>query len=110
MAADRSRQGKNNVKSLPTEYCLRLFVTGSTARSSRSLRSLRTILEKYLKGRAELEVIDIYQQPGLAREAQILAAPTLIKERPLPVRRLVGELTDIGRVLVALGITGSVPQ
>ena len=85
-------------------FSLRLFITGQTLRSARCLRSVRIICEEHLGNAADLEVVDIYQQPALAREAQILAAPTLVKERPLPVRRLIGELTDLPRVLGILGI------
>src|ERR1700722_8204533 len=75
-------------------YALRLFVTGQTPRSSASLENLRQICDERLVGRFELEVIDIYQQPELAKEAQIIAAPTLIKMLPLPLRRLVGDLSN----------------
>jgi len=69
-------------------YLLRLFVTGQTPRSVKSIENLKRVCERYLKGRYELEVIDIYQQPDLATENQIIAAPTLIKKLPLPLRRL----------------------
>ena len=85
-------------------YCLRLYITGRTPRSARSIRNLRDICDQYLEGQFELEVVDIYQQPLLAREEQILAAPTLVKELPLPIERLVGDLSDRKQVLLRLGI------
>jgi circadian clock protein KaiB len=85
-------------------YVLCLYVSGSTPRSARSIYNLRRICEERLSGRYRLEVIDIYQQPELARQEQIIAAPTLVKKLPLPLRKLVGELSDQERVLVGLDL------
>ena len=85
-------------------YILRLYITGLTPRSSRAVKNLKTVCDEYLAGRYDLEVIDIYQQPGLARGEQIIAAPTLIKKLPLPVRRIIGDLSDRERVLVGLDL------
>ena len=85
-------------------YVLRLYVVGATAGSQRAISNLREICETELAGRYELEVIDIYQQPTLAEGEQIVAAPTLIKELPLPVRRLVGDMSDRERVLLGLDL------
>ncbi len=85
-------------------HVLSLFVTGSTPRSARSIFNIRKLCEERLSGRYKLEVIDIYQQPELAREEQIVAAPTLIKKLPLPLRKLVGDLSDQERVLVGLDL------
>jgi len=85
-------------------YILRLYVTGLTSRSSRALINLRAICDEYLEGRYDLEVIDIYQQPVLAKGEQIIAAPTLIKKLPLPMRRLVGDMSDRERVLLGLDL------
>ena len=90
-------------------YVLRLYVTGLSARSSRAIASLRRLCEECLAGRYEMEVIDIYQQPELARRAQLFATPTLVKEQPLPVRRLVGDLTDRTRVIAGLGLPPESP-
>ena len=76
------------------KYILRLFVAGATARSRQAILRVRQLCEKELKGNCELEVIDIYQQPGLARDHQIVATPTLIKVLPQPVRRFIGSLLD----------------
>jgi len=83
---------------------LRLYVTGSTPRSSRSIFNIRNLCESRLLGRYKLEVIDIYQQPELARQEQIIAAPTLVKSLPLPLRKLVGDLSDTDRVMVGLDL------
>ena|SRR5689334_13278111 len=90
------------------KYLLRLYVTGSTPRSARSILNIRTLCEEKLRNRYELEVVDIYQQPQLAREQQIIAAPTLIKSLPLPLRKLVGDLSDRERVLVGLDLKPAV--
>lgn len=87
-------------------YVLRLYVTGMTARSAVAVRNLRDICTRYLDGRHDLEVIDIYQQPALTKGEQIIAAPTLIKKLPLPVRRIIGDMSNRERVLAALDITG----
>jgi circadian clock protein KaiB len=87
-------------------YLLRLFTTGSTPRSTRAIQNLRDICEGMLKGRYTLEVIDIYQEPGRASEADIIAAPTLIKDEPQPPRRMVGDLSDRDRVISGLSIVG----
>jgi len=83
-------------------YLLRLYVTGSTPNSLRAIRNLRRICEAHLEGRYELAVVDVYQQPDLAGQAEIVAAPTLVKESPLPVRRLIGDMSNEERVLVGL--------
>jgi circadian clock protein KaiB len=85
---------------------LRLFTTGTTPRSTRAIQNLSEICEANLKGRYDLEVIDIYQEPGRATESDIIAAPTLIKEEPLPIRRMVGDLSDRPKVLLNLAIGG----
>ncbi len=87
-----------------SRYVLRLYLTGSTRRSIQSVNSIKTLCERYLRGRYDLEVIDLYQQPERADAAQIFAAPTLVKELPLPLGRLVGDLTDSHRVLIALKV------
>jgi circadian clock protein KaiB len=85
-------------------YVLRLYVTGSTPRSTRAIQNIRAFCETRLRGRYDLEVIDIYQQPTLARGEQIIAAPTLIRKLPSPLRKFVGDLSDVERVLVGLDL------
>lgn len=93
----KDKQGKR--------YVLRLFVTGSTPRSARAIRNLRKICEEHLQGRYELEVIDIYQQPELTQGSDIVVTPTLVKKLPLPLRKFVGDLSDMDQVLKGMNIT-----
>jgi circadian clock protein KaiB len=86
------------------KYVLRLYVTGNTVRSSQAIANVRSLCEEYLGGHYDLEVIDIYQQPSEAAKGQIIAAPTLIKKLPAPVRRLIGDLADRNKVLVGLDL------
>ncbi len=85
-------------------YTLRLFVTGMTPRSLRAIENIKRVCEHSLKDRYSLEVVDIYQHPELASSAQIIAAPTLIKDLPLPLRRIIGDLSDQDKVLVGLDL------
>jgi circadian clock protein KaiB len=85
-------------------YSLRLYITGTTARSTEAISNIRKLCEEYLAGRYDLEVVDIYQQPTQAADAQIIAAPTLIKDSPKPVKRVVGNLSNRDKVLVALNL------
>ena len=88
----------------PGQYLLKLYVAGMTPRSLESIAALRMICEKHLMGRYSIEVIDIQQHPEQAREQQILAVPTLIRELPSPLRKLIGRLTDEERVLKGLNV------
>ena len=85
-------------------YVLRLYVTGMTPRSRRAIENVRRICEEHLPGQYDLEVIDIYQQPTLAKGEQIIAAPTLIKKLPLPLRRVIGDMSSTDRVLLGLDL------
>jgi len=84
------------------EYILRLYVTGTTPKSVSAIRNIRKICGEYLKGRYDLEVIDIYQQPMLAEGEQIIATPTLLKKLPLPLRRFIGDMSNTERILLGL--------
>lgn len=88
------------------KYFLRLYVAGATARSRQALRRVSRLCEQELKDNYELEVIDVYQQPELARKNQIVATPTLVKEAPRPVRRLVGNLLNTAGLFREAGPTG----
>ena len=88
-------------------YVLRLYVTGMTPRSRRAVENVRRICEEHLAGQYDLEVIDIYQQPTLARGEQIIAAPTLIKKLPLPLRRVIGDMSSTDKVLLGLDLRPS---
>ena len=86
------------------KYVLRLYVSGSTLKSALAVENIKQICEQYLKNRYDLEVIDIYQQPNLARDEQIVAVPTLIKRLPSPQRRLVGDMSNLKKVLFGLDL------
>jgi circadian clock protein KaiB len=81
-----------------------LYVSGSTAKSALAVENIKRICEQHLKSRYDLEVVDIYQQPNLARDEQIVAVPTLIKRSPPPIRRLIGDLSDVKKVLIGLDL------
>lgn len=97
-------------KSKTEKYVLRLYVAGLTLRSTKSIANVKEICEEYLQGRYELEVVDIYQQPKLAQGEQIIAAPTLIKKLPLPLRRLIGDMSDKERFLVGIDLKPRKPK
>ncbi len=96
---EKAVNGSKNEK-----YVLKLYVSGNSPKSTRAISNIREICEQYLPGRYELEVVDIYQQPELARSEQIVAAPTLIKKLPIPLRRLIGDLTRTERIMVGLDL------
>ena len=85
-------------------YILRLYVTGSSNRSLRAVYNLKKLCEEYLPDDYELEVIDIYKDPAAAREAQIIAAPTLVKKLPQPIRKFVGDMSNTQKILVGLDV------
>jgi len=92
------REAKENI------YVLALYITGQTPGSQRAIRNIKKICEEELKGRYELEIIDIYQQPGIVKTEKIVVTPTLIKKLPPPLRQLVGDMSDRERVLVGLNL------
>lgn len=85
-------------------YLLRLYIAGLTPRSQEAVRTITAICEEHLAGRYDLEVIDLYQNPVLAKGEQIIAAPTLIKQLPLPLRKIIGNMADKDKVLVGLDL------
>ena len=87
-----------------THYVLKLYITGSTERSLAAIANVRALCDEHLRDRYDLEVVDIYQQPSLAASREIIAAPTLVKEFPAPLRRMVGDLGNRARVLVGLDL------
>ena len=102
---DTTREFEEAVKRLGQEkYVLRLFVAGMSPKSLMAIENIKRICYTYLEGRYQLEVIDVYQQPFLAKDGQIVAAPTLIKELPPPLRKLVGSMSDTRRVLVGMDL------
>jgi circadian clock protein KaiB len=96
--------GEVLAKASKERYTLRLYVSGATPCSTRAIENVKALCEEHLAGRYDLEVVDIYQQPGLAEDDRILAAPTLVRRLPLPLRRLVGDLSDPERVLGRLNL------
>jgi len=86
------------------KYIFRLYITGSTSRSLRAVYNLKKLCEEYLPNDYDLEVIDIYKNPAAAREEQIVAAPTLVKQLPRPIRKFVGDLSNTQKILVGLDI------
>jgi circadian clock protein KaiB len=96
--------GEPGSHSRQERYVLRLYVSGSTLKSARAVENIKRICEQHLKNRYDLEVIDIYQQPNLARDEQIVAVPTLIKRSPPPLRRLIGDLSNLKKVLFGLDV------
>ena len=91
-------------------YVLRLYVAGITPHSAEAIRNVTELCETHLAGRYDLEIIDLYQRPALAAGEQILAAPTLIKKLPLPLRRLIGSMADEHKVLVGLDLRSRPPK
>ncbi len=85
-------------------YVLKLYITGTTPSSTRAIVNIRKICEEHLLGRYELEIVDIFQHPTLAEGEQIIAAPTLIKKLPLPLRRFIGDMSQTERILLGLDL------
>jgi circadian clock protein KaiB len=104
-AGDETKAFEDSLAAEPEKhYRLRLFVTGTTPRSARAIRNIRTICEDNLKGRYDLEVVDIYQHPERIKPEQIVVTPTLVKELPLPLRKMIGDLSNKEQVLIGLDI------
>ena len=102
---DRAELFEEAVKgSKDNHYVLKLYVAGQTPKSTQAIVNIKMICEEHLKGRYKLEVIDIYQQPVLAKGEQIIAVPTLIKRLPAPLRRFVGDMSDVDKVLLGLDV------
>jgi circadian clock protein KaiB len=102
-------RGKSKVKRAK-KYAMRLYITGATPRSSAAIANLRKLCDEYLPGQYELKVIDVYQRPKLAREGQIIAAPTLVKSFPLPLRRFIGDMSNTKNLLAGLEILSTSPK
>lgn len=91
-------------KASPERYTLRLYVAGSTERSARAIERIKQLCEAHLHGRYHLSVIDLYQRPALVRDEHIVAAPTLVKCLPLPLRKIIGDMTDEKAMLAGLDL------
>ncbi len=96
--------GPDEAAADPKTYVLRLYVSGTTVRSARAIASMRRLCDTHLRDRYELDVVDIYQNPEATKEDQVVAVPTLVKLLPVPLRRLIGDLSDRERVLAGLDI------
>jgi len=94
----------------PGRYVLRLYVSGTTPRSSRAIQNIRAICEEKLHGCYDLEVVDIYQHPESMKPDQIVVTPTLVKSLPAPLRKIIGDLSNKERVLVGLGVLPHVEE
>ncbi len=92
------------------EFVLRLYVAGMTAHSLTAITTVQNICEKQLQGRCDLQVIDIYKQPELAKAEQIVAVPTLVRKYPLPLRKFIGDLSQTEKILAGLGIEEKRPK
>lgn len=90
----------------PKRYVLRLFVAGATPRSTNAVRILKAVCEERIHGLYDLKVIDIYQQPALAAMEQIVAVPTLVRKLPAPLRRFIGDMSDMGKIVAGLALPG----
>jgi len=97
-------------KTKSKEYVLRLYVAGTTSKSLRAVANIKEICESSLKNRYDLEVIDIYQQPVLVKGEQIIAAPTLVKKLPPPLRKFIGDMSNTERILVGLDLKNKDPD
>src|SRR5512140_3303928 len=91
-------------KAKPDTYVLRLYVAGQTPKSITALANLKKICEEHLAGRYQIQVVDLLENPQLARGDQILAIPTLVRKLPLPVRKIIGDLSNTERVLIGLDL------
>jgi circadian clock protein KaiB len=91
-------------------YILRLYVTGTTGRSVHAIRSVKRVCNEHLSGRYQLEVIDLYKNLPRARKDEVIAAPTLIKSEPLPLKRMIGDMSDESRLLAGLDIRPPKPS
>jgi len=91
-------------------FVLKLFVSGMTPSSIRAVQNIRKICQEHLKNRFELQVIDIYQQPDMAKEEQIVAVPTLVKKLPAPLQQFIGDLSDKEKILVGLNLSPKAPK
>ncbi|HZV07388.1 MAG TPA: circadian clock protein KaiB [Gemmataceae bacterium] len=93
-----------------SNYLLKIYVTGQTPRSRRAIDNLRRICEDELRGKYEMHVIDVLERPQLAEDEKILATPTVVKELPIPIRRIIGDLSDADKVLLGLDLQSCQPR
>ncbi len=108
----RKSSGKNSTKAKPRgkEWELRLYVAGSTPKSVAAFDNLKKLCEEHLKGQYHIEVIDLLKNPQLARGDQIVAVPTLVRKLPMPLKKIIGDLSNSVRVLVGLDLRSSIEE
>ncbi len=102
--SDHPPATEDRVASTQPDYELRLYVAGQTARSIAAIANLRRICQAHLEGRYVIEVIDLLERPDLARKDDILAIPTLVRSLPMPIKKIIGDLSDVERVLIGLDV------
>ena len=98
-------KNKNDIRPV---YKLRLFIAGASPNSNRAIGNIRSFCERYLKDRYQLEIIDVYQQPEVAKQDQVIALPLLIKSSPLPIKRLIGDMSDTAKVMKGLDVNETI--
>ena len=103
-SGDRNEQARKEENLKKRKYALRLYIAGMNSKSKQAIENITKICKQELKGRYDLQVIDIYQQPELASDEQIIAAPTLIRKLPLPLRRFIGNMEDREKIIVGLDL------
>ena len=91
-------------KAIKPEYILRLFVTGATPNSVRAITNIKSICEEHVRGNYSLEIIDLYTHKEMAEQEQVTAVPMLLKKLPMPMQKLIGDMSDNKKVLSALGL------
>jgi circadian clock protein KaiB len=104
MSASSKSGGKSAKDSTEERWELRLYTAGQTPKSLAAIRNLKKVCEEHLPGRYEIEVIDLLQNPRLAKDHQIVAIPTLVRKLPDPIRKIIGDLSDVDRTLVGLDL------
>ena len=97
--------GNGKSKSKDDPYVFRLYVTGASPNSLRAIANTRELCEEHFNDNYELEIIDVHQQPSVARQENIIALPLLIKKHPLPEKRLIGDMSDMERILKSIGVS-----
>ena len=100
-----SLNGNGKSKSDDDPYVFRLYVTGASPSSLRAIANTRELCEEHFNDNYELEIIDVHQQPSVARQENIIALPLLIKKHPLPEKRLIGDMSDMERILKSIGVS-----
>ncbi len=98
------QEAENSGDNTSIIYKLRMYVTGASPNSAKAISNIKNICDEHLSGRYDLEIIDIYQEPLIAQREQVVAIPMLVKSSPLPLKRLIGDMSDTKKVLSALGL------